>query len=81
MRLGKWDANRESELGRDAASDMVALALHAEKATGQDVLRIRRQGGAYFMVTSGNGMILEAWLRMNGIEAWSGSPSWCMVPG
>jgi hypothetical protein len=81
MRLGRWDSRRESEPERDAAADVVALALHAEKATGQDVLRVRRQGGAYFIVTSGNGLILEAWLRMNGIEAWSGSPSWCMVSG
>ncbi len=80
MILGRWYAKRQSELARDAPADVVALALRAEGATGQDVLRIRRQGGAYFIVTNGNAMILEAWLRMNGIEAWSGSPSWCMVP-
>lgn len=80
MMLGKWYARRHAELSSDAPEDVIALALLAEDATGQDVLRIRRQEGGYFMVTSGNAMILEAWLRMNGIEAWSGSPSWCMVP-
>lgn len=81
MMLGKWHARRHSELAGDAPEDVVALALLAEAATGQDVLRIRRQDKTYFIVTSGDAMILEAWLRMNGIEAWSGSPSWCMVPG
>jgi hypothetical protein len=81
MILGKWYAKRQAELAGDAPADVVALALLAEEATGQDVLRIRRQGEAYFIVTDGNAMILEAWLRMSGIEAWSGSPSWCMVPG
>lgn len=75
-----WYAKRHAELSSDAPEDVIALALLAEDATGQDVLRIRRQDEAYFIVTSGNAMILEAWLRMNGIEAWSGSPSWCMVP-
>lgn len=81
MILGNWYAKRQSELAGDAPADIVALALRAEDATGQDVLRIRRQGDAYFIVTNGDAMILEAWLRLNGIEAWSGSPSWCMVPG
>jgi hypothetical protein len=81
MMAATWYANRRAELGSDAPESIVALALLAEEATGQDVLRIRRQREAYFIVTSGNAMILEAWLRMNGIEAWSGSPSWCIVPG
>ena len=79
MMATTWYARRRSELAGGAPADVVSLALLAEDATGQDVLRIRRRGG-YFMITSGNAMILEAWLRMNGIEAWSGSPSWCMVP-
>jgi hypothetical protein len=81
MMAATWYAKRRSELASDAPEDVVSLALLAEYATGQDVLRIRRQGGAHFIVTSGNALILEAWLRMNGIEAWSGSPSWCIVPG
>lgn len=81
MMSATWYAKRQSELAGDVPEDIVALALLAEEATGQGVLRIRRQGKAYFIVTSDNAMILEAWLRMNGIEAWSGSPSWCMVPG
>ncbi len=81
MMAATWYAKRHAELACDAPADVVALALLAEDATGQKVLRIRRQGEAYFIVTSGNAMILEAWLRMNGIEAWSDSPSWCMVPG
>jgi formamidopyrimidine-DNA glycosylase len=80
MILGNWYAKRESELACDAPGGVVAMALLAEEATGQGVLRIRRQGKAYFIVTGDNAMILEAWLRMNGIEAWSGSPSWCMLP-
>lgn len=74
-------AKRQSELAGDAPADVVALALLAEDATGQEVLRIRRQGNGYLFVTGDNAMILEAWLRMHGIEAWSDSPSWCMVPG
>jgi hypothetical protein len=81
MMAATWYARRRSELAGEAPADVIALALLAEDATGQDVVRIRRQDEAYFIVTSGNAMILEAWLRMNGIEAWSGSPSWCMVPG
>ena len=81
MMPATWYAKRQSELAGDAPADIVALAMLAEEATGQDVVRIRRQSEAYFIVTNGNAMILEAWLRMNGIEAWSGSPSWCMVPG
>lgn len=81
MMLGKSYAKRQLELAGDAPADVIALALLAEDSTGQDVLRIRRQGESYVIVTSGDAMILEAWLRMNGVEAWSGSPSWCMVPG
>ena len=81
MMAATWYAKRRSQLACDAPEHVVSLAVLAEDATGQDVLRIRRQGGSSFIVTSGNAMILEAWLRMNGIEAWSGSPSWCMVPG
>ncbi len=80
MMLGNWYKKRHAELSGDAPESVIAMALLAEEATGQDVLRIRRQDAAYFIVTSGNAMILEAWLRMNGIDAWSGSPSWCMVP-